>query len=325
LTTTYNFLKSAICNKWIKDFLMRKTFSIIAVCAILTGCGTAYRVAPITGTKDSTQVWGEYPHPIPDTLLNPFHKVQPDVLLNPYEYNPTSTNKNEPSLYYRASHPKDSELTNAICDATMARNQLQNAMLRISDESTALYLAKVKAAENNGNLFLGAATLGLSGGASVAGSATAKALAAAATGTGGARELFNDQIFRNALVETMVAAIEADRAQFKQQIISNQSQPIYKYDVEAAIQDANEYHLKGSFYHGLDLIRSAAESDSHDILQMQQKLAVASQIKDILNTMPTNSAGQSNILDQVNKAQSLSLDDLNNLLIKAKTLSPTSQ
>ncbi len=125
-------------------------------------------------------------------------------------------------------------------------------------ETTGQHLAGVKSAENGGNLLLGAAALGLSGGASVAAPATAKALSAAATGAGGGRALFNERTFRNALVESLIQAVETDRAQFLETIIRpKQDLDIERYDVEAAILDARDYHERASFYHGLELIREA--------------------------------------------------------------------
>ena len=107
------------------------------------------------------------------------------------------------------------------------------------------------------------ATLGLTGGASVAAPLTAKALSASATGTGGARSLFNEQTFRNALVESLAQAVETDRDEFLETVIRpRQLLGIDKYDIEAAIFDARNYHERGSFYHGLALIREAVEKES---------------------------------------------------------------
>jgi hypothetical protein len=238
--------------------------SLGASLLFLAGCGTAYRVTPITSTRyASPETWTERPH-----WYERGYRLDRNIYLNPYTYNPRNTKliaganaagDRATSFYGIASDPAQAG-TDA---ARIARNQLQNAIMRVSDQMTAAHLSELKSTENNGNILLGATTLGLTGGASVAGAATAKALAAAATGTGGARELFNNQVYRNALVETLIGAIEADRITFGGQIRAKQAKPIADYDVEAALRNACEYHLRGSFYHGLALIREAAEADSH--------------------------------------------------------------
>jgi hypothetical protein len=98
------------------------------------------------------------------------------------------------------------------------------------------------------------------GGASVAAGTTAKALAAASTGAGGARALVNEQIYRNSLGESIAALILADQLEFfRNQILPNQSKPLAEYGVERAILDAVEYNKRGSMFYGLTLARQAID------------------------------------------------------------------
>lgn len=222
-----------------------------ALALLTTGCSSLYKPDPIliTAYKDTFPWEGT-------RFLSLGEK---GVYLNPYTYNPGDTATGTVSLWKIAT-----DNNKAAKDRVAARNLLQNAVLRISDQVTAHHLAKLKGYENNTNLILGSAALGLTGGAAVAGEAAAKALAVAATGVVGARELFNDQVFRNALIETIIAAIEADRSKYLEDVIhAGQKKPIEEYDVEAALKDANEYHFRGSFYHGLGLVRDAAEKENN--------------------------------------------------------------
>ena len=163
-------------------------------------------------------------------------------------------------LYWKAS--TSSNLTGlSDDDRRYCRNDLQNAMFRVIREATSQHLALLKANDNRLNLLFGAATMGLAGGASVAGGATAKALAASAAGTAGARSLVNEQLYRNTFVEAIIALIQKDQAEFAEMIRTNrQTNSIYNYTVEAAISDAKEYETRGSFYNGLALLQKAVQN-----------------------------------------------------------------
>lgn len=233
----------------------------IATAALLGGCASNYKTRAVTDTSrqesepwvwkkcfgylgaDGPQTRGEY--------------------LNPYTYNPSPASATRSkkkadlranSLYTLAASGTDPEARR------QARNQLQNAILVLSDNATARHLAGLKATENFSNLVLGGAAIGLSSGATVAAVSAAKALSAASAGAGGFRGLVNEQLYRDALGETIVRSIETDRAQFLANIIvPNQKRPVAEYDVAAALREANEYHHRGSFYHGLALVRESAE------------------------------------------------------------------
>lgn len=162
-------------------------------------------------------------------------------------------------LYWKASESTNiTGLTDP--DRQYYRNDLQNAMFQVIKESTEQHLAGLKSTENNFNLLLGGATIGLAGGAAVASAETAKALAASASGTAGMQSLINSQLYRNTFVEAMIALIENDQATFLASIKTNQTRNIYDYTVEAAIEDAKEYEARGSFYHGLALLQEAVQN-----------------------------------------------------------------
>jgi hypothetical protein len=221
----------------------------LVLMGILAGCSSHYRVAPVISTeKRSRVVWRKVDKGA--LLVDPFSHTE---LINPYTYNPAIGNIGE-SLYELARKSDDKDA------AKMARNDLQNAIIRVSKGNTAKHLARLKSTDNAVNLVLGSAQLGLSGGASVAAEHSARALAAASTGAGGARELFTEQVYRNALVESLTRLILTEQDRFYEEVIRpRQASPITEYGVEAAITDAISYHEKGSFYFGLSLAREAIE------------------------------------------------------------------
>ncbi|MCC6968986.1 MAG: hypothetical protein IT434_02085 [Phycisphaerales bacterium] len=180
--------------------------------------------------------------------------------MNPYTYNPSGE---ERSLYQVAS----SYSTNASSERYQARNQLQNAILRLSDQAMSNHLARLKASESFWNNSLGFATLALAAGSAATTGGVATGLAAGATVTSGTRSLINEQEFRNALVESIILLIEKDRLKKLEEVRQAQSLPIEKYDVEQAIADAIDYHQRGSFYHGLALLAEAARKSGNELEQ----------------------------------------------------------
>ena len=225
------------------------------VLVICQGCRSIYRVEPVIDpTTPRKAIWSGKSLFSRSGFRQWILDMKP-LYINPYTF--VAPGDTTP-LYEIASYKGEDEQKRH--QAKLARNQLQNTILELSNECTGQHLAGIKSAENGGNLLLGGAALGLSGGASVAAPTTARALSAAATGTGGSRALFNEQTFRNALVESLTQAVETDRAQFLETIIRpKQNWDVEQYDVEAAILEARDYHERGSFYHGLELIREAVE------------------------------------------------------------------
>lgn len=61
-------------------------------------------------------------------------------------------------------------------------------------------------------------------------------------------------------MDSLIRAIETDRAEYLlYEIRPKQKLSIHEYSVDAAINDARAFHERGSFYHGLALIRQDIE------------------------------------------------------------------
>ncbi len=106
---------------------------LAALCLLLTGCGQHYRVDPIlldkdrhtnrTGADQKTTWW---------ETRGGFLKEQIRYeVLNPYKFNPEGKSE---SLYVRASVPLGDPAGEA--NAKQARNRLQSAIVRLSDQAT---------------------------------------------------------------------------------------------------------------------------------------------------------------------------------------------
>jgi hypothetical protein len=222
---------------------------------LLAGCGTTYRTETIINTsKPYAEIWTKRRVTI--------NYCDHNFYINPYTYNPAAKRKKDGKSIH---DPSDSLFVLATSSSSEsaardARNRIQDAIISVSTDETQQHLANLKATENNINTLFGAAAIGLSGGATVAAATTARALSAAATGAGGFRALYNEQTYRNALVDSLIRAIETDRADFLANVIRpRQTNSVHDYTVESAIMDAKEFHKRGSFYYGLTLIRQDVE------------------------------------------------------------------
>lgn len=179
--------------------------------------------------------------PIPKSLLTYKSEILPPKL-------PQGSN----SYYWCAINDPDKS------ERKRFRNELQNAIISVVKENTATHLSELKATENSGNLLLGASTIGLSGAAAVSPYAsTARAFAAAASGTAGARGLFNEQVYRQTFAEGIIKLIQGNQLELAGQLRDWQTNSIDVYPVEAAISDAKEFENRGSFYNGMALMQKA--------------------------------------------------------------------
>ncbi|HMB95890.1 MAG TPA: hypothetical protein VKK61_07620 [Tepidisphaeraceae bacterium] len=177
-------------------------------------------------------------------------------VLNPYTFNPA--NEKLP-LYLQAQQNNDL--------GKSARNRLQSAMMTLSDQIVSQQLEKIAGLQVEMNTVLGTSALGLSSGATMASLPLATYLSGSAAALSAAQSSFNEQIYRDAVMQSLVGAIESDRATLAADIRQRQSESIDDYSVEAAIEDAIDYHQRGSFYHGLTLIRQAIETSNQERVQ----------------------------------------------------------
>ncbi len=253
------------------------TLISIVIAMFLGGCGQDYRVQSII---DTSEAWATVKR-TPESPLQ-FGKDDYRVFINPYTYAPNWADSSgrldrgelegTPSRYtYYEIAAGFAGKCKTEAEQQAARNMLQNAMFRVSDEMVIVHLAGVRAIEGTSNFALGTLTTGLAGAAAVVVPPTAAALAAGAAGTNSVRALSNEQYFRNLLTENVYSAIYTRRSQYKVLVTARQQKPIKEYDVEAAIADATCYHEMGSFLFGLSVVRSDIE------------VANAQRLKDLLN------------------------------------------
>ena len=216
------------------QLLRLMTIGILVSCA--AGCST-YQVSDVVSThKDRKTSW---------------YKAGVGVeMINPYQFTPPGETE---ALYKTAASGTDEHLK------MVARNRLQTVVMTLSDKAVAKHLSKVTGTEVTVNMLFGAGALAATGGAAVAPASAAKAFTQTAGGLIGMKGIFNDEVYKSALVQTLIASIIADRNLLRATIKASQMLSTSNYSVDEALLDANEYHSRGSFYYGLTLIRQAAE------------------------------------------------------------------
>ncbi len=153
-----------------------------------------------------------------------------------------------------------------------ARNNLQNAMIGVSDDIFDDHMSSVFATQDGANLLLGWTAIGFT--ATGAAGASAELMSALATAVLGAKASLNEEVYAKQIAETISRTITEDRQRYKQLLRVWQMRSSTSYPIEAAIADAKEYHRRGSFFHGLELILESAQDKARDDKKAAEKLSV---------------------------------------------------
>lgn len=220
-------------------FLNNSRIALLSLIGLLAGAGCAYYKVPeiISYQKNRSDIWR--------------NKGAGVERINPYAFKPEGSSN---TLYSQAIKLDDAE------NARIARNRLQTTIMTLSDKAVATHLSRVTGVEIDSNILMGGAALAAAGEAALGPPATAKTFAQVAAGLIGFRGIFNDQVYKNTLVQSLVGSIISDRNKCRAQIQASQSLSITNYPADQAIADASDFHSRGSFYYGLTLIRDAAEA-----------------------------------------------------------------
>lgn len=231
--------------------------ALAAPVLILAGCASYYKVGDIESRKKDS----------PDTyrIMRPalWRKME---VLNPKTYKLNTSDST--ALYTLAtSYISDLSITNAadtnapaLFRAKIARNELQEIMIGLSDREVARHLSEVTGTQITVNMVLGAAALGTSGAGALASTSMAKVFSGMASGFTGAKSLFNEEVYRNALVQTIVSSVISKRNEIRAEIQASQEKSVIEYSMDHAINDVRRLNETGSFYYGITLIKEAAEA-----------------------------------------------------------------
>lgn len=144
-------------------------------------------------------------------------------------------------------------------DNKAKRETLISDMIALSDKKCSWYKATVMANANVWNISAGTATILFAGAASVIPHAkTAADFSAAAAATAGIRSLANQEIYADALVTTILRAIDVKRE--KKFAVISTGLLADSYSVATAVRDVQTYHDSCSLVAGLVEVTSALDN-----------------------------------------------------------------
>jgi len=132
-----------------------------------------------------------------------------------------------------------------------ARNQLQNKIIELSDDVCEQHKGDVIGNASQINLWTGLGATVFSSVSAIVTGAAATHYAAGATVLNGAKTAVNADIYQGLFVTAIIKAIEESRGKKKNEILAKQLEDATKYSVDTAVVDAQDYHFRCSFYHGL--------------------------------------------------------------------------
>ncbi len=143
------------------------------------------------------------------------------------------------------------------------RNRLQAAVMERSDQICRYHQAAIIANSAAFNFVTGWTATILSGVSAVMGGEAAKsALSAASAMVGAGRAEFNAEFYQNYFAAAIVKKIRDVRTIRKAAIEDKRDDDTFKYTVEEALRDANDYHYTCSFFEGV----IAITAEKRDIL-----------------------------------------------------------
>jgi hypothetical protein len=152
------------------------------------------------------------------------------------------------------------------------RRALISDMVALSDKKCTWHKATVMANSNVWNIATGTATILFAGAASVVEHAqTAAELAAGAAGTSGIRSLANQEIYADALVTTILRAIDVRREKKLAPISEGLASADYR--VADAVRDVQAYHDACSLMGGLLEVTKAFENRKRSQGEIRRDIA----------------------------------------------------
>jgi hypothetical protein len=157
---------------------------------------------------------------------------------------------------------KDRVEANSLRDASSVRNDIQDELMRASEQRCQVYRVYLTRLQNETSFLGGAATTILGGlGALFTPASTARALSGAAGITSGVTAEFAEAHFRSLTIETIVKGMEQRRKETYETAIKNrENKSLAAYSIEHAIHDAINYHNACTATEG---IRAAGDAVRH--------------------------------------------------------------
>lgn len=132
-----------------------------------------------------------------------------------------------------------------------ARNQLQNKIIELSDDVCEKHKGDVIGSAAEINLATGVGATVFSSVAAIVKGAAATNYATGATILNGTRTAVSAEVYQGLFATAIIKAINESRDKKKNEILAQQLKGAGEYSVGMAVNDAQDYHFRCSFYHGL--------------------------------------------------------------------------
>lgn len=207
---------------------MRKASLICLSAGLLSGCANQYfRVTPvIKHTEENTSAGMRT------------QKQAIDLNISPYK-----------ELYEQSQSSSPTETTHLA--ATASRNILQNKIIELSDDICEQHKGDIVGTASTFNLTTGLGATIFSGVSAIVTGAAAANYAAGATILNGARSAVSAEVYQGLFTTAIIKAIEESRNKKRNEISAKQDKDAGLYSADQAVIDAQDYHFRCSFYHGL--------------------------------------------------------------------------
>lgn len=133
----------------------------------------------------------------------------------------------------------------------LSRNQLQNKIIELSDDVCEKHKGDVIGTAASINLSTGVGATVFSSVSAIVTGAAATNYATAATVLNGARSAVSAEVYQGLFATAIIKAINESRDKKRNEILAQQVKGAGEYSVDTAVNDAQDYHFRCSFYHGL--------------------------------------------------------------------------
>lgn len=169
------------------------------------------------------------------------------------------------------------------------RNQIQSEIMARSDANCAKFRKFLFAVHGTRKLFLRSITLAMSGAGTIVTGGASQVFSGISTGFQGVDETYDAEILQKQAITLILQTIRSTRKSLKKDINDNRKKlEIDDYSVEAAVQDAGEYHNLCSLTEALAVLGSAVEENEGNKEKIKTMEKHDKDNKDTINRLITN-------------------------------------
>ncbi|MCA1654468.1 MAG: hypothetical protein LC656_09940 [Sphingomonadales bacterium] len=141
------------------------------------------------------------------------------------------------------------------------RNLVVALYLNAMDAQYASFRTRLSRQRKGGSLALGLTSLGLTTAVPLVATGVKDALSALATGATGTRAALDKELYFDQALPALLAAMEAERANTKAEILQHLKQTVDNYPLDLAFAELNQYQMSATFERAIDKITADANAD----------------------------------------------------------------